>query len=307
MANLLTSRDCVDYMLKRASEKDIDQGSFFQENALLHLNISQMELSSGTSRLVPQVAAVFPWARASQDKSVTLLPKVSFAGSSRTQGSITIGLGTAYASSLTGYEFKFDDSSSVYRIVNHTAGNSIATVDSGVAEATGAQSGLAFKVDYTIGSSDILRPVGIFRGFNTNDSGDDTNQVDGISDFDFYREFPVASEGEPTHFTVIKDNNGTFTVRFNKYPVARSKLNLPYIPIPSDLTIVPDTTPTVPRHHRLTLCELGLYYLFSDKGDDRATLSFQSAQVGYQVMLKELGLSDLTFEPFRPNVDVKGA
>lgn len=306
MANLATTRDCVDYMLKRSSEKDIDQGSFFQEAALLHLNIAQMELASGCSRLSPNVSVVFSWAKSSDEKSVILLPKATFAGASRTQGSITIGLGVAYSTSLTDYNFKFNDSDTVYRIVNHTAGNSVATLDSEVAESTASQSGFAFKTDYTVGSSDILRPVGIFKGYRTNNSGDDTNQVDGITEFDFYREFPVASEGEPTHFAVIRDNNGTLTVRFNKYPTARSRLSLPYIPIPSDLTIVPDTTPIVPRHHRLTLCELALYYLYSDKNDDRAVASFQSAQVGYQAMLREIGMRDLTFEPFRPNVDVKG-
>jgi hypothetical protein len=54
------------------------------------------------------------------------------------------------------------------------------------------------------------------------------------------------------------------------------------------------------------MCELALFFLFQDKIDDRAFNAFNNAQVGYANMLAEIGIKDVSFEPFRPNVPVKG-
>jgi hypothetical protein len=308
MANLATTTDCLDFMLKRIGEQDYGQGSRFEDNALLHLNIAQRELLSGTSRLAPQIVATFPWAKAQDEKSITMQPPYTTGTVSITKGVQTVNFSNPPTISLTNYHIRIGTNNTMYRITSHLQNNAQAVIDSPIVEATAAaETFVAFLIDYDVGSSDILRPVTPFIGFKDNSSGDETNQIDGISEFDFRRQFPVINQGEPTHFMVLRQNNGTYRLRFSHYVAATSKLWVPYIGLPSDLTADPDTTPVVPIQSRLTLCELGLFYLFQDKNDDRVANAFQSAQVGYQAMLREIGFTDLTFEPFKPNVEVKGA
>lgn len=307
MGNLATTIDCVNYMLKQATEKDQGQGSFFEDNALLYLNIAQKELASGACRLIPDVVATFPWAKALKEKSIILQPVRTTSTVSVTQGSTTISFFIAPNISLVNYFIKFSPSNTLYKIIAHTAGNNAATLDSIYVDATNASvTYSAFLVDYTLGASDVLRPVAPFNGYRANLSGDDKNQIDGISEFDFRRAFPSFTNGEPTHFCLTKSDNGSHHVRFSHYPSGYSRVDVPYIEIPVELTTNPDTIPIVPLHHRLTLCQYALHYLYLDKGDDRANGAFQNAQIGYSVMLREIGMADFAFEPFKPNTEVKG-
>ena len=308
MANLTTTPDCVNYMLKRASEKDQGQGSFFEQNALLYLNLAQREFASGVSRLVPDATATFPWAKATYEKSIILQPSLSSSTVSITKNSATISFFLAPGISLTDYFIKFGSNGTIYRIAAHTAGNNAATLDSVCIDTTNATSTyVAFLVDYNLGSDDVLRPVAPFNGYKTNNSGDDVNQVDGISEFDFRRAFPTFTNGEPTHFCVIRQNVGTYRLRFSHYVSSESRIDVPYIPIPEALTLSDSSIPIVPIHHRLTLCEYAMFYLFQDKNDDRSIPAYQNAQIGYTAMLREIGMADVTFEPFKPNLEVKGA
>jgi hypothetical protein len=308
MANLATTADCIDYILKQATEKDQGQGSFFEANALLYLNIAQKELASGASRLIPDVVATFPWAKAVREKSIILQPPRSTSTVSVTQNSSTISFFIAPNISLLNYFIKFGTNPTLYKIISHTAGNNAATLDSVYVDTTnGLSTYTAFLLDYSLGSGDILRPVAPFNGYRTNSSGDETNQVDGISEFDFRRAFPTFSLGEPTHFYLTQLSPGTFNVRFSHYPASYSRVDVPYIAIPDDLTITPSSVPIVPINHRLTLCQYALYYLYLDKADDRSMGAYQNAQVGYSVMLREVGMLDFAFEPFKPNSEVKGA
>src|SRR5574343_406120 len=255
MANLATTSDCIDYMLKQAAEKDQGQGSFFENNALLYLNIAQKEMAGGACRLVSDVVATFPWAKALTEKSIVLQPLRTTSTVSVTQGSATISFFIAPNISLVDWFIKFGSNPTLYKIIAHTAGNNAATLDSVYVDATAISSTYtAFLIDYSIGT-DVLRPVAPFNGFRSNLTGDETNQVDGISEFDFRRHFPSPTQGEPTHFCLIRTNGGTQHLRFSHYTTGYSRLDIPYIKIPDDLTISPSTTPIVPIHHRITLCQ----------------------------------------------------
>lgn len=303
MANLATGADCFDYCFRRSGENE--NSSRFSGQLQTYLNIAQRELVSGSSMLQPSVVATFPWAKAAVAKNIVLEASVS-GTVAVTNNSASITFSAGPTNSLEGYYLTLTGNATVYRISSHTAASTSATLDSVVVSSTSAAVAYtAFKIDYTVGSSDILRIVSPLQGFISNSNGDSINQVNGEEEFTFRRSFPVPSSGEPTHFAVVNELSGTFTIKFNKYPSAQRRLDVPYIPIPSDITDSAASIPLVPIHFRHVMCHLALFYLQADKNDTRSQENFQLAQLGYASMLKSIGLADFDFLPLKPNVEVK--
>lgn len=306
MANLAHTNDCLTYMYHRSGENASTPN--FSANALLYLNLAHRDLSAGTCKLLPQIVATFPWAKSAQPKTLILQPSITTGTVSITQNNSSITFSSAPASSVAGYHIKFGSNETTYRIDSHTAGAASATLDSVVINTTAPTSTYTlFKIDYTVGSSDILRIVDMFS--SQIDPGFGTGQYKLIAETEesLRRFFPTISSGLPTHFALLYYNEGTFTVRFNKYLDTTSyrRLEAPYIPIPSDLTASDASIPLPPKHHRQTLCDLALYYLFQDKNDDKAQESYNAAGGGLLTMLKEIGMTDVTFTPFKPNEEAK--
>lgn len=306
MSNLRTSADCLQYIYLRAGESTTAPN--FGTNAILYLNLAYRELLSGCSRLVPNLVVNFPWAKSAQPKTLVLVPSET-GTCSITQNSSSVTTSGTIAASKVGYHIKFGSSdATTYRIDAHTAGTAALTLDSAVVAATNATSSYTlFKIDYSIGSDDVLRLADEFSGYIDTALGMDTYKIISEEEIDFRRNFPTYSQGSPTHSTLLKETSGTFTVRFNKYlsTTGYARLEAPYIPIPTDLENTANSIPLVPLHHRQTMCDLALFFLMNDKQDEKASEQFQLAQQGYAVMLKELGQSDVTFQTFKPNQEAK--
>lgn len=307
MANFAHANDCLNYMYLRSGDSTASPN--FAANALMYLNLAHRDMIAGTTRLVPNIVATFPWAKSAQPKTLVLEP-VESGTITVTQGSSTITFASPPAASKAGFHLiilSVASDTTTYRIDSHTGGNASATLDSAIVHASGSVSAFWFKIDYTVGSSDILRFIDVF-GSNV-DPGFGTGVYQLIPETEdmFRRAFPTVSEGTPTHFTILYETEGTFTIRFNKYLAASTykRLEIPYIPLPSDLTASDSSIPLVPRHHRPTLCDLALTYLFQDKNDDRVDGAVQSASAGLLSMMKEIGMKDVTFMPFKPNEEVK--
>lgn len=306
MSNLAHTNDCLTYMYLRSG--DNVSSPDFAANALLYLNLAQRELAAGTCRLFPQIVATFPWAKSVYPKTLTLIPS-STGTVTLTQNSTAITFSSGPAATVANYLIKFGTNETTYRITAHTAASTSATLDSECISASGSSSYTLFKVDYTIGSADILRLISVLHSYIDPSLGGDSYELIAETENDFRRYFPTFSSGTPTHFTELGQSEGTFTLRFNKYlsSTAYHKLEAPYIPIPTDLTASDLSIPIVPKHHRQTLCELALYFLLQDKGSEPSDVQavLQSAVGGYSAMLKEIGQQDITFRPFKPNEEAK--
>jgi hypothetical protein len=100
------------------------------------------------------------------------------------------------------------------------------------------------------------------------------SSVFGIDAEAFQRDYPFSTVGEgyPDRFTVIKEgSDGTFTVRFNRYPVDKTRIEVEHVPVPRDLQDSSSSIPLVPRKHVDVLEDATVFYLMLLKSDDRAS------------------------------------
>ena len=298
--NLRTSADCFSYCYRRAGEKE--STTRFTDQFTAYLNLAHREILSGSSLLYPDLVATFPWAKSLNPKVINT--KASISGTATiVAGSDSVTLSASPSQNILSWHIKFGTNATTYKVVEHTGVSTSITLD-GEAVASGSLAFTAFKIEYIIGT-DVLRLVSPLQGFIDNANGDSTMQVFGQEEFAFRRAFPLITSGEPTHFAVVSEVDGSVVVRLNKYSSSVRRLECPYIPIPDDLTDSTSEAPLIPLNHRQTMCHLAIYYLFSDKDDTRSAENFQLAQSGYKAMLKSLGYSDIDFSPFPNNTEAK--
>jgi hypothetical protein len=118
---------------------------------------------------------------------------------------------------------------------------------------------------------------------------DQTNNIAGCDPLAFDRDFPLnyVRQGVPTNFCVIREkNNATLTVRFNRYPDKKMRVEFEHVPTPKDLQNNSASVPLLPRKFIRALEYGACFYLLTDKRDDKAQAYFQIAQVTLQSMIK---------------------
>ncbi len=94
-----------------------------------------------------------------------------------------------------------------------------------------------------------------------------------------------AKQGMPTRFAVVsEDSNGLITVRFDKYPEAKTRIEVDYVPVPRDLKDNAVSAPLIPRKYADVLEYGASAYLLADKEDDKAAAFMQIAQRALQSM-----------------------
>lgn len=94
----------------------------------------------------------------------------------------------------------------------------------------------------------------------------------GLDGETFQRDYPFATirEIQPDRFAVIKEKeDGTLTVRFNGYPIEKTRIEIEYVPIPRDLRDNSYSIPLVPRKHIDVLESAATFFLMLNKSDDR--------------------------------------
>lgn len=83
--------------------------------------------------------------------------------------------------------------------------------------------------------------------------------------------FPRIEQGIPDRFCVVREKeDGTITVRFNRYPSDKTRVEVEHVPIPRDLKDSSASIPIVPRKHIDVLEDAGTFYLLLNKNDDRS-------------------------------------
>lgn len=302
MANLTYTADIKADVLNRCGE--LTNGTSKYDSLVLdYINRVHMEIVCGGSTFVPDLAEMWPWARAAKPGVLILQPafdsslggglnltKLSASGSFVTAPAVA--LGSFVGNFIWAYGF-----SDVYRIAAHVAGSANFMLDVPWQGDTLSSNGFRVaQLDYTLqgGIARLVEPMRIFRLQYWGSDGE--GKVEGISSDQLHRRFPLYLFGlmpyrAPTHFAVLSEASNTLTVRFNMVPDAPARVEYEYIPVPNDLTIssnpASDPLPLVPREHRSVLSLGACYWLMVDKEDTRADLYLRLTQAKVQGMLLE--------------------
>lgn len=290
MANLTTTADIKTAVLQHAGELT-DGTSPYDALVVTYINRIYGELVCGGSTFVPELSEPWPWARAASPGILALVPAYETGSLTLTNASTSGTFSDAPAASLGSFAGRFVQMQSradVYRISAHTAGSASITLDQAYQDATVTSAFTAAKLDYTL-TSGIARLVEPFRVFQQQTAeGNQAGKIASMSSDELHRAFPLyrLENGVPTYFAIVSESSsGVYTVRFNKVPTANVRVEYEYVPYPTDLTSSPDTTPIVPREHRVTLVYGATYWLMVDKLDSRADAYFRLTQQKIQGML----------------------
>jgi hypothetical protein len=106
----------------------------------------------------------------------------------------------------------------------------------------------------------------------------------------FQRTYPLPTivEGYPDKFAVVQEReDGTLTVRFNRYPEDKTRIEVDHVPVPRDLKDSASSIPLVPRKHIDVLEDAAVFYLLLDKNDDRAQIYANLMQGKLKAMLAQ--------------------
>jgi len=106
----------------------------------------------------------------------------------------------------------------------------------------------------------------------------------------FHRDYPLKTteEGTPDRFCVYCENqDGIYTVRFNKYPTEKTRVEIDNIAIPRDLKDNSSSIPLVPRKWIDVLEDAATFYIMLLKNDDRAQVYANLCQGKLQAMISQ--------------------
>jgi len=139
----------------------------------------------------------------------------------------------------------------------------------------------------------LTQPARIFYGSALfwGSSQGTVNYMDPVA---FDKNYPLVETraGSPEYFTIIREkNNGTLSVRFNRYPIATTnsqqmRIEFEHIATPKDLQNNTASIPLIPRKF-IRILEYGAsFYLLKDKSDAKANDYLQIAQQTLASMVK---------------------
>lgn len=123
------------------------------------------------------------------------------------------------------------------------------------------------------GIARMIEPMKVHRG--------QPGEIFGIDSESFARDWPLNTieEGTPDKFCVVREGgDGSLRVRFNKYPVYKTRVEVEHVPVPRDLKDNAASIPLLPRKHIDVLEDAASFYISFLKNDDRAGMFAQLAQ-----------------------------
>lgn len=138
---------------------------------------------------------------------------------------------------------------------------------------------------YTLGGiARLIEPMKIHKGRGR------TGSVYGIDSESFQRDYPFSkiTEDFPDRFAVIRESSdGTYSVRFNSYPLEKTRIEVEYVPIPRDLKDNSSSIPLIPRKHVDVLEDAATFYLMLSKNDDKMAMYAQLLQGKLTAMVSQ--------------------
>ncbi len=157
----------------------------------------------------------------------------------------------------------------------------------------------------TNGISRLIAPMKVF----SNETSDDEISMTDIASLDDEMPVAYANERIPRQFAKVHhENDGTIVVRFDSYPRYRTKVVIPWVPVPIDLQDNDASIPLIPRNEIDVLIHGATTFILFDKEDDKweKTLSVTKAQL--EAMQKkhrsELRRTGDTFAQIIPREDL---
>ena len=228
---------------------------------------------------------VFPWALATQPKTITLLPfQEGSADVTQNSNSVVNCSIDSSTTDLTGWHIRFKDAATVYYISSHSS--TTLTLDDVFVDDTEASTSFdVFKLIYTLGSDDILMLTDHFRCFS-----EDRKEIPVTGSNEMQTKYPLknVTEGMPKEIAVIAQSGGTFTVQLSHYPKDYERIEIPYVPIPTELESGV-TDPIIPNGsgHRVLLVHLAAFYHLRLRDDDRAMSHLKTAQSLFDSLVTE--------------------
>lgn len=155
----------------------------------------------------------------------------------------------------------------------------------GYDDETSSASAASHTSTYVLGGlARIVEPMKIHKGSSLE------GNVYGIDPESFQRDYPFTrvTEGFPDRFSIIREkSDGTLTVRFNRYPKEKTRIEVEKIDVPHDLKDNSASIPLLPRKHVDVLEDAATFYLMVLKSDDRASVYANLAQGKLKAMVSQ--------------------
>lgn len=407
MAQFRTGNDIKKEVLQKSGEP-VSGASPFETIAMTYINKVNHAIVAGGSIFDLTVDEPWVWARSPHPIVLELEPAYTSGSLVCTVNDNAVSFSVAPSSSLEGWHIQVNGTNTAYKIVQHTAGEVAATLDSNFLDDTGAYSYRAFKLDYEIlsafayvdsfsdridfteGTAATVRTATLTHGAytlsnlvahvsarmdtvataaitGTYDSilkqyslscsssfallgetggqalrsvlptlGFDQRNYTGAQSYtssyvpssisrliepfklftgDPYQpaiystdpiklqeDFPLAlvRERTPDRFARIREeNNGSIWVRFNSYPKYKTKVQIDWIPVPSDIQDNAVSKPRIPRSDLDVLIHGAAAFIAFDKEDSKFESLINLTKAGLQAMkTKNHGLLNRTGEAF---------
>jgi hypothetical protein len=270
MASSYSAADILKGALQKAGEKT-DGTSVYQELALKFLNNAYIDILSGGSHFSGgDIGDPWAWARSRYPISVIMQPPF-WSSVNTTQGSETITFVTPPASSigsLKDWLFKSEGTYDYYKITAHNAGDATATIEAPFAVySENGQSCACYHMIYSL-PTNILRLCAPFRIYQSNSFDDDTDGKIYAIDIDTMDEkWPIIRlvSGTPDRYADVYRSETEYLIRFNKWTHIPIKIDMDYIPVPTDLIDSQNSIPIIPKQKRVVLEYATAYYLCQEK------------------------------------------
>lgn len=231
--------------------------------------------------------ALFTWAEASEPFVVTTELPVTTGSVNVTISSNSAVLSSNLSTNVTGWYFKVDGKSTVYRVSAHTVNTATLTLDSIYVDSSDtAATYVLCKLDYTFGDSNdkILVPVDYVRSYSDNKS------VSLVPLKSMRSRFPLSdlSQGDPTLIGIKSFSDGQIVVQLNRYPETIQRLDLRYIGVPETLD-TSSVNPVLPEEDRKLISILAAYYQMVYRDDQRAAQYLATARTLFRQLKAKSG------------------
>lgn len=149
MSQFRTTADVLNEVLQKSGEPT-NGNSPYQTISLTYLNRVHHAIIGGGSILNVNVDEPWVWARAKQPMILELQPAYTSGAATMGKGQTNFNFSIAPSMSVEGWHFQAQGKSTVYRIMNHTAGGTTAMLDSNFVDDSGNYTFRAMKLDYQI-------------------------------------------------------------------------------------------------------------------------------------------------------------
>lgn len=150
MAQFRTSADILDEILQKAGEPT-NGNSPFEARALTYANKVHHAIIGGGNIFNLEADEPWVWARSKHPIIIELQPAFTTGSVTATYGETDIVFTSAPSVSLEGWHFQIAGKPTVYKLSQHTSGDTVANLDSAFVDSTSTSYNFrAFKLDYEI-------------------------------------------------------------------------------------------------------------------------------------------------------------